>query len=1024
MLQRQSTIDSFFVKASPRRTQEDRVNMYTDKASHSSGKEGVGEPDQKRKKLEMSSSECLRRSSTAEGTAPLTSPLSVQKTSRDVNRGLYPRNSRKNHSSNPTLTKLKPRNRQSKLTAVTSSQFKHSGSTFATQSSQNGSETALSKTLPGQRTPTKEMVTSNATIQCKKSWSRSQPRPSSSPSSSSFQFQRSVSMPSMQASSDCGRVVSPNTLPNQSTPTKLQASPKATLLSPKSWSKSRPSASVSDQSPGSSHKGPVRSIQAEFDRVASSSPSLEKQTNQMSKAANSSTCDNDIANAERTTNQATNSQLGQTSDKDGSDPNLLAFENDAEMEELMATQIMMENEFDDESEQDAMPNTFGLLGEEMQIEEEEEKNYFEDLPPEVIENIFSQLPMIDLCLNVNRVCRQWNDIISDCKFMPWKKTYHKLKAKDSTTRHEIRQIMRTNNMDSENDSLLQIVRYMKNFTRRSNSFMVDHLKKHPKCDFAIEVIKEKVSDTLVEGDPNPWCLITMLVVLSETVKDVQQIIQCILNSSSTTLASNVIECLYCIATFLFALHGMHNLNRGIHYRVFYALYLYENVIVSTPDDRDQSVPSGSGQQSLRRYGTGVCGGIRLTHEQLRIVKYEFEKNDIMKIMAFAGTGKTSTLIDYTKRRPNKQFLYVCYNKSVQEQAEQAFPWNVTCKTIHALAFNTTGRRFVKQLVSEIKSYYVTRELPEKRSNFVRGKQVKETIDSYLASADQVITTRHTPDVYQNKNGERTFITHEQKMAIVQDSELIWEKMQDPDDWKIRMTHDGYLKMFQLMKPTLDQYHCILIDEGQDCTPAAQDILLSQDCPKILVCDPHQQIYSFKGARNAMREAPSSQVFYLTQSFRFGPQIGYIASCVLENFKRITEKTIVGNDKQDSVYGDVEGQVAVITRYNYTLFNEAVILANQETPCRIAFVGGNKYLGDLLGSILDIFTLFCKEAMAICPVLHDINIWKDKLSTSSSRNSRASAVLRIMLTIHKTLNYSTRSELLKLTMSTSLAIVRR
>ena len=41
---------------------------------------------------------------------------------------------------------------------------------------------------------------------------------------------------------------------------------------------------------------------------------------------------------------------------------------------------------------------------------------------------------------------------------------------------------------------------------------------------------------------------------------------------------------------------------------------------------------------------------------------------------------------------------------------------------------------------------------------------------------------------------------------------------------------------------------------------------------------------------------------------------------------------------DGVYGDSIGQVAVITRFNYTLFNEAVTLSNRERHCKIAFAG--------------------------------------------------------------------------------------
>ena len=45
--------------------------------------------------------------------------------------------------------------------------------------------------------------------------------------------------------------------------------------------------------------------------------------------------------------------------------------------------------------------------------------------------------------------------------------------------------------------------------------------------------------------------------------------------------------------------------------------------------------------------------------------------------------------------------------------------------------------------------------------------------------------------------------------------------------------------------------------------AASDILLRQSCAKILVGDPHQQIYAFRGARNALQEVQGTHMFYLT-----------------------------------------------------------------------------------------------------------------------------------------------------------------
>ena len=46
--------------------------------------------------------------------------------------------------------------------------------------------------------------------------------------------------------------------------------------------------------------------------------------------------------------------------------------------------------------------------------------------------------------------------------------------------------------------------------------------------------------------------------------------------------------------------------------------------------------------------------------------------------------------------------------------------------------------------------------------------------------------------------------------------------------------------------------------------AITDILLRQPQGKILVGDPHQQIYSFRGAVNAMEMIEADTVFYLTQ----------------------------------------------------------------------------------------------------------------------------------------------------------------
>jgi ABC-type phosphonate transport system ATPase subunit len=58
---------------------------------------------------------------------------------------------------------------------------------------------------------------------------------------------------------------------------------------------------------------------------------------------------------------------------------------------------------------------------------------------------------------------------------------------------------------------------------------------------------------------------------------------------------------------------------------------------------------------------------KLTDEQARIEQFDLKPGEILKVMAFAGTGKTTTLAAYAKARPDMRFLYVAFNKKKQSQ---------------------------------------------------------------------------------------------------------------------------------------------------------------------------------------------------------------------------------------------------------------------------------------------------------------------------------------------------------------------
>src|SRR5213075_891078 len=97
------------------------------------------------------------------------------------------------------------------------------------------------------------------------------------------------------------------------------------------------------------------------------------------------------------------------------------------------------------------------------------------------------------------------------------------------------------------------------------------------------------------------------------------------------------------------------------------------------------------------------------------------------------------------------------------------------------------------------------------------------------------------------------------------------------------THDTYLKLFQLSKNPMAAYQVVMLDESQDTNACVLDIFhTAQANFKVLVGDPYQQIYAWRGSVNAMAQVEAREAF-LTESFRFGQDIADVANKILSMY---------------------------------------------------------------------------------------------------------------------------------------------
>lgn len=338
--------------------------------------------------------------------------------------------------------------------------------------------------------------------------------------------------------------------------------------------------------------------------------------------------------------------------------------------------------------------------------------------------------------------------------------------------------------------------------------------------------------------------------------------------------------------------------------------------------------------------------LNYTEEQLKIIN---SNDNFLNVIAFAGTGKTTTLKAYAERRLNKKILYVAFNDSVIKEARNKFPKNVTVLTSHSLAYRKYGFNFKHKLTSYIKPNEIRKALllPKSGANIILCKKVMEAINKFCYSSYNDISdaVHLVEDIPCNQDKFKIFIKR------------IWSKMSDVTSI-FPVTHDFYLKKFELLSPKLD-YDIILFDEAQDANAATQNLIIKQRMYEniniLFVGDNHQEIYGFRGSKNALKN--DRKQYKLTQSFRFGEKVAEVGNKLIQIFKHEKYK-IQGTQTINSTVGQFNNhmQTAIISRTNAMVIANAIQQAEQNK--RIYFIGGLKDYN--FSKIMDVDSLYRKE----------------------------------------------------------------
>lgn len=342
----------------------------------------------------------------------------------------------------------------------------------------------------------------------------------------------------------------------------------------------------------------------------------------------------------------------------------------------------------------------------------------------------------------------------------------------------------------------------------------------------------------------------------------------------------------------------------------------------------------------------------------------------IKITAYAGAGKTSTLVQCAAAVPDRRGVYLAFNAEAKKDAEKKFKGlNVRVFTTHGLAYcwfrdthpNINPSSGIYRGF-EIANLFSLVGLQKEQTKFTSaisapalGAAIADCIIRFCSSGDSEIEMHHfNPNSIRAIPERFSFADSKDPRKIPEINKAKRELLapylriardlknmifRSPDRHPIG--HDVYLKMWSLTAPMIDCDY-LMLDEAQDTNGAVIAALnANANLQKIIVGDSYQQIYAFRGATNAMQKMHVEHTGVLSKSFRYGESIGELAS----NFLRMVRGADVRVRGFDAVNSEIDiGEPdfarldCIIARTNTGAIEAGLMLS--EKGCRVKLSTGS------------------------------------------------------------------------------------
>jgi len=361
-----------------------------------------------------------------------------------------------------------------------------------------------------------------------------------------------------------------------------------------------------------------------------------------------------------------------------------------------------------------------------------------------------------------------------------------------------------------------------------------------------------------------------------------------------------------------------------------------------------------------------------TPEQERIFMFIKKRPENILIEAYAGAGKTTTIVEAVKLLPkDASIMFLAFNKHIQEELKLRLPEHVRCYTSHGLGTAAIKRKYGDKIVFD--EFKADKCILKKSKGWGLHDEFRndEEISFYLNSMKKLVNLCRLsltvkPD-YIPYIADRYEITNLSKpkdikrVLKVMDEMTIDRKTFDYTDMVYLPAIDNGIWMFP------QDY--VLVDEVQDINRAQQKIIekiLRKDKMSgkitgrlIAIGDKFQSIYGFTGITDKtfdwFTQFPNTKTLPLSYSFRCSKAVIAEAQKIVPDIKALDDAP-EGIVRDGSAIGEAESGDFILCRTTMPLVKLFFEFLVQHKKAIIKGSDIGVHLIELIGTINNIKTL--------------------------------------------------------------------